>query len=258
MPAKPIETVAPTLESSAPTESAEPISIPTPKPTPLEIAQGHADKAIEEFDAEDYETAIVEIPKAVQLSPELAGKLRRPMIVALQKQAAQLYTAKQFTDAIDALHTAIEWNDADSRGLLAETSPIWLAWGETLIKADQHEQAIGKLTEAIRGDAKSVDAYRLRAQTLTKLEKHDQAAEDLEQLAKLTGETSPAAQASVLRGIAKTKKGDFKAAIAAYRKAADVDSENQDRYQLLITRRRSSWNRARHWPSEFVARFVCC
>ena len=106
---------------------------------------------------------------------------------------------------------------------LAQTpSPAKELVGRCLQKFEQNDKdgALADCTKAIELDARSVDAYAVRATILTEKRNFEGAIADLDKVLALDPRN---ANVYRLRGICKLQKGDLDGSIADYDKAVDID-----------------------------------
>lgn len=201
-----------TLATSTP-KPAEPAPTSTPVPTQdAENATEHIEAAAAYYAGGEYDKAIIELEKAIELEPDNN--------IAYTDLAASYFKNGDYENAVVTWSEVIQFNP-DEAGPYYER-------GLSYFNLKGYDQAIDDLTQSIDLDATNADAYSVRGKSYAFLEKYEQAIPDFTQAIEL----DPASdEAYFNRAVATTKigksKNDLANIIADYGIVLQI-SENPD------------------------------
>ena len=158
-----------TLATSTP-RPAEPSPTPTPAPAQEpENAQKHIEAAATYYAGGEYDKAIIELTKAIELEPDNAD--------AYTNLALSHFKNGDYENAVAAWTEVIKFNP-DEAGPYYER-------GTSYFNLDQYELAIDDLSQAIDLDPTNADAYRVRGKSHAFMEDYEQAIADFSQTIEL-------------------------------------------------------------------------
>ncbi len=199
--------------ATATSKPAEPSSTPTPVPTQdTENAEVHLEAAATYYADGEYDKAIIELEKVIELEPDNAD--------AYTNLALSYFKNGDYEKAVAAWTEVIKFNP-DEAGPYYER-------GTSYFNLKKYEQAIADLTQTIDLDPTNADAYRVRGKSHAFMENYEQAIIDFSQAIEL----DPASdEAYFNRAVSTTKigksKNDLANIIADYGMVLQI-SENPD------------------------------
>jgi tetratricopeptide (TPR) repeat protein len=202
--------VTPATPTSKP---AEPSPTPTPVPTQdTENAEAHLEAAATFYAAGEYDKAVIELEKAIELEPDNAE--------AHTNLALSYFKNGDYENAVAAWTEVIKFNP-DEAGPYYER-------GTSYFNLKKYESAIADLTQAIDLDPTNADAYRVRGKSHAFMENYEQAIADFSQAIELDPTSD---EAYFNRAVSTTKigksKNDLANIIADYGMVLHI-SENPD------------------------------
>ena len=154
-------------------KSAEPAPTPTPAPeSPAQdtaTAQEHLDAAAAYYADGDYDKAIAELKKVIELEPDNAD--------------AHTNLALSYFETGDYENAATAWTEVIN--LDPDKAAIYLERGTAYFNLKEYEQAIADFTQALDLGSDDADAYNMRGRSYTFVENYEQAIADFTQAIEL-------------------------------------------------------------------------
>jgi Tfp pilus assembly protein PilF len=199
-----------TLATATP-KPAEPTSTPSPTPTQeTESAQEHIDAAAAHYAAGEYDQAVVELEKVIELEPDNAG--------AYTNLALSYFKSGDYERAAATWTEVIQFDPGES-------GPYYER-GMSYFNLKKYEPAIDDLSRAIELDPANADAYRVRGKAHAFMGNYESAIADFTQAI----EYDPAADEAyfnraVSRTAIGTSKSDLEDVIADYGRVIQINGD---------------------------------
>ena len=164
-------------------------------------------KAFAYYELRNYDMAIVNFDKALELDPQQAsGYLGRGLVFSLKKD---------YDRAIADLDRAIQ---------LKPMTDAYFLRGEAFLAKGEYDRAIADYDKVLELDPQRVGVYLQRAGAHYQKGDYDRVVSDVDKII----QQNPTATAYSLRALTYSTKGDYNQAIADYSKAIQLDPKEKD------------------------------